>query len=111
MRGLVLVRECRDEVFFQGDRCRVIPVCPQPHVRFVALLEAQAPFWITDQLVTPVLFEIRGDTTVFFCDYLIGRVTFDDLRLRVGDLWIPVGRFFVASSEIPLAPDTSSLGL
>ena len=92
-----------DEVFYPRDRCRVLPVHPQPQVGFVALIEA--PFWLTDQLFAPVLFEIHAVVVVRFCDYLVGRVTVEDLRGRVGDHWIPGGRFFVADAAEPIQED------
>ena len=92
-----------DEVFYPRDRCRVLPVHPQPQVGFVALIEA--PFWLTDQLYAPVLFEIHAVVVVRFCDYLVGRVTVEDLRGRVGDHWIPGGRFFVADAAEPIQED------
>ena len=92
-----------DEVFPPGDRCRVIPVCPQPDVRFLALLES--PFWVTEQLVVPVLFEILGEDHVFFCDFLMGRISFEDLRHSVGDLWIPGGNFYVGRSPDPVSEE------
>ena len=76
---------------------------PQPQVGFVALIEA--PFWLTDQLYAPVLFEIHAVAVVRFCDYLVGRVTVEDLRVRVGDHWIPGGRFFVADAAEPVQED------
>ena len=72
------------------------PSHPQPSVDFLAFIEA--PFWLTDLLLTPVLIEVFLEPVSRFVEVFTGRVTFEDLRHSVGDKWIPDGRFYVADS-------------
>ena len=93
----------QDELFHEDEPLRLIPVHPQPSCDVVVLLDA--PSYITNQLLVPVLFEVQGKQTVRFVDVLVGRVMEEDLRHAVGDLWIPGGQFFVSDSMVAVCEE------
>ena len=86
------------EEFYGEDALRnIVPVAPQPHVDYLAFVEA--PAWLTNRLLSPVLFEVHSDPKVRFVEVLQGRTTLADLRVIVGDHWLAGGRFFVGDSR------------
>ena len=80
-----------DDIFDASMRCRLTPVSPQPSGDFVAFVDT--PHWLTDTLLSPVLIEVHPEPIARFVEVFAGRVTLDDLRHAVGDLWMPGANF------------------
>ena len=100
-------RAFHDDLFDSSTRCRLVPAFPQPSVDFLVFLEA--PFWLTDMMLTPVLIEVFPEPVSRFVEVFAGRITLADLRHSVGDKGHPMGTsyglYFVADAAEALGPD------
>ena len=81
----------------------LIPVSPQPSVDVAVFLAA--PVWMSRQMQCPVLFQIGEPFSCQFMDFLVGAVGFHDVRLAVGDYWMPGACIFAGDSAYPLDED------
>ena len=81
----------------------VIAVSPQPRTPGLALIVADT--WNLSRLCVPVLLQcyVKGHSA--FVEFFIGRVSYEDIRSAVGDLWPPGAHIYVGHATTPMLDD------
>ena len=96
----LLCAEVVDELDLDLELSRIIPVCPQPSIDAVVVMEV--PPWLIDQMVVPVLIQVGEPFVTQFLEYFTGRVCYEDIWSAAGERWIPGAHVYVGDSPDPL---------